>query len=183
MSSVVLSGDTSGTVSLTVPAVAGTQTATFPAATGTVMVSGNMPAFSAYGNTNQIVSSSTWTKVQLNAKYFDTANAFDAVTNYRFQPTVAGYYQITGNSGNYSTSSALTTAQTSIYKNGAQLYTTAAVTSSTVTLNTPVSGLVYLNGTTDYVELYGYVTASAGALFATSSFTTMYMTGAMVRSA
>lgn len=34
MASVVLSGDTSGSVSLTVPAVAGTNTITFPAATG-----------------------------------------------------------------------------------------------------------------------------------------------------
>jgi hypothetical protein len=37
MSSVVLSGDTSGTVTLTVPAVAGTNTVTIPAATGTMV--------------------------------------------------------------------------------------------------------------------------------------------------
>lgn len=40
MSSVVLSGDTSGTVTLTVPAVAGTNTVTIPAGTGTVAVQG-----------------------------------------------------------------------------------------------------------------------------------------------
>ena len=40
MSSVVLSGDTSGTVTLTVPAVAGTNTVTVPAGTGTVAVQG-----------------------------------------------------------------------------------------------------------------------------------------------
>ena len=39
MSSVVISGDTSGTVTLTVPAVAGTNTITLPASTGTVMFS------------------------------------------------------------------------------------------------------------------------------------------------
>ena len=183
MSSVVISGDSSGTVSLTVPSVAGTNTATLPAASGTVMVSGNMPAFSAYGNTNQSVTSNTWTKVQLNAKTFDTASAFDNVTNYRFQPTVAGYYLISGNSGNYSTSTALTTSQTAIYKNGSAVYVTAINIPATTTGQVHVSGLVYLNGSTDYIELYGYITAVAGALFASNSGTTMYMTGVLVRAA
>jgi len=40
MSSVVLLGDTSGTVTLTVPAVAGTNTVTVPAGTGTMAVQG-----------------------------------------------------------------------------------------------------------------------------------------------
>jgi hypothetical protein len=40
MSSVVISGDTSGTVSVTVPAVAGTNTVTIPAGTGTIAVQG-----------------------------------------------------------------------------------------------------------------------------------------------
>ena len=185
MSSIITQGSASGTGSMTLaaPVTNSNQTATLPDATGTVMVSGNMPAFSAYGNTNQSVSSSTWTKVQLNAKNFDTANAFDATTNYRFQPLVAGYYQFSGNSGNYSTSSALVVAQTALYKNGAAVYVTAINTSATTQCNTPVSGLIYLNGSTDYVELYGYVNASSGALFATNSFTTMYMTGVLVRAA
>lgn len=40
MSSVVLSGDTSGTVTVTVPAIAGSNTVTIPAGTGTVAVQG-----------------------------------------------------------------------------------------------------------------------------------------------
>ena len=39
MSSIVVSGDTSGTVTITVPAVAGTNTITAPAATGNMLVS------------------------------------------------------------------------------------------------------------------------------------------------
>jgi hypothetical protein len=39
MSSVVISGDTSGAVTLAAPAVAGTNTLTLPAATGNVLVS------------------------------------------------------------------------------------------------------------------------------------------------
>lgn len=44
MSSVVISGDTSGTVTVTVPAVAGTNTVTIPAVTGTAVVSGQNSA-------------------------------------------------------------------------------------------------------------------------------------------
>ena len=53
------------------------------------------PAFSAYLSNNQSISGATWTKVNLNVKVFDTASAFDNTTNYRFQPTVAGYYSVT----------------------------------------------------------------------------------------
>ena len=47
MSSLVLSGDTSGTVSVTVPAVAGTNTVTIPAVTGTAVISGQNSAITA----------------------------------------------------------------------------------------------------------------------------------------
>ena len=50
----------------------------------------NAPAFSAYRLTDQSVTGSTWTKVQLGTEEFDTANAFDSSTNYRFTPQVAG---------------------------------------------------------------------------------------------
>ena len=52
------------------------------------------PAFSAWQNGNNNISNQTSTKVTLNNKEFDTANCFDATTNYRFTPNVAGYYQI-----------------------------------------------------------------------------------------
>lgn len=55
------------------------------------------PAFSAYrGGPNQALTTGTYTKVQLNIEEFDTNNNFDSSTNYRFTPTVAGYYQFQG---------------------------------------------------------------------------------------
>jgi len=93
MSSVVISGDTSGAITLSAPAVSGTNTATLPAATGTVMVSGNMPAFSVYATSGaQTVSQNTETVVQYPNKNFDTASAFNTST-YLFTAPVAGYYQ------------------------------------------------------------------------------------------
>ena len=47
MSSMVLSGDTSGTITVTVPAVAGTNTVTIPAVTGTAVISGQNSAITA----------------------------------------------------------------------------------------------------------------------------------------
>jgi len=54
MSSVVISGDTSGTVTLQAPAVAGTNTITLPAGTGTALVSTAVSASSTNTVTNKI---------------------------------------------------------------------------------------------------------------------------------
>jgi hypothetical protein len=178
MSSMILNGDTSGAITVTVPSVAGTNTATIPAATGTVMVSGNMPAFSAYLGTNQTVSSGVITKIQINTKEFDTANAFDATTNYRFTPIVAGYYQVTANAA----ITAITTTyfQLYIYKNGSN-FKQGPITSSAGTYNNSVNALVYLNGSTDYIELYGQCTGVTTVFF--SGNVNTYFQAAMVRAA
>jgi hypothetical protein len=175
MSSIVLSGDTSGTVTVSVPAVAGTNTATLPAATGTVMVSGNMPAFSAYANANQSVTTAVATKVVLNTEEFDTNNNFDSSTNYRFTPTVAGYYQINGAIGTFTS---ITQINASIYKNGS-LY--KSVVGYGASSSATVSAIVYFNGSTDYVELYVTMTGVTPAYYGNSGYT--YFNGSMVRAA
>jgi hypothetical protein len=65
---------------------------TVPSVTGTAMVSGNMPAFSAYQNSAQSIPNTTWTKVLFEVEEFDTNSNF---ASSRFTPTVAGYYQLT----------------------------------------------------------------------------------------
>jgi len=149
MSSIVISGDTSGAITLAAPAVAGTNTATLPAAAGTVMVSGNMPAFSAYNGSAQALTAGT-SKVQYNTEVFDTANCYDPTTNYRFTPNVAGYYFV---SLTVATAS-VTNIQATIYKNGSAYAWGNFITSSNWSNS---SSLIYLNGTTDYVEGYCYV--------------------------
>ena len=183
MSSVVISGDTSGAITLSAPAVSGTNTATLPAATGTVMVSGNMPAFSAYrSTTNQSISNATATKVQLNTEEFDTNSNFDSTTNYRFTPTVAGYYQINGAIGFNTTT--MTLCIIWIYKNGSQYKrgNQIAATQSTDSVGV-VSSLVYFNGSTDYVELYGYINATVGSPIFVGSSDLTYLNGTLVRTA
>ena len=54
MSSVIISGDTSGTVTVTVPAVAGTNTITMPALTGNALVSTGVSASTTNTITNKV---------------------------------------------------------------------------------------------------------------------------------
>lgn len=136
------------------------------------------PAFSVYRTTSaQTLTTATLTKIQLNAEEYDTNNNFDSTTNYRFTPTVAGYYQLSGSVGLNGTN---TRILCSIYKNGSEYFRgqDAAVNLSQVT----VSGLVYFNGSTDYAELYVYATfAGTSDIAAGQKYT--YMTGVLVRGA
>jgi hypothetical protein len=140
-------------------------------------VAGTGPAFSAYKSSNQTgISANTWTKAQLNVEDFDTASCFDNSTNYRFTPNVAGYYQINGNvSGNNSTAY----MGTAIYKNGS-LYT-RTWSDNSQGMTAMVSAIIYFNGSTDYVELYGYM-SDAGTFYSAGE-RGCFMSGAMVRAA
>lgn len=145
----------------------------------TPMIAGG-PAFSVYRNTDQgSVSTGVWTKVQLNAENFDTDSAFDSSTNYRFTPTVAGYYQINGNIS-VAAGTALTNCSIAIYKNGAASAGDGIVVSGT-TATMSVSDLVYLNGSTDYIELYGYATGTGALSFTGSVAYATKMSGCLVR--
>jgi hypothetical protein len=150
---------------------------TVPSVTGTAMVSGNMPAFSVYLNGNQSVSGSTYTKVAFDTEVFDTASCYDPTTNYRFTPNVAGYYQI--NSG-IIFASVVTYAQINIYKNGTQ-YQTSWSQEASSNYGRVISSLVYCNGTTDYIEIYGYVAATTPRFNGGSENT--WFNGVLVRGA
>lgn len=176
MSSMILSGDTSGSVTVTVPAVAGTNTITLPAATGTVMVSGNMPAFSAYLASNQSVSSGTEVKVNLDTEVFDTNNNF---ASGRFTPTVAGYYQINATVGFNGT--AIVAIVAIIKKNGTTVRSNVLQATISPTSSAVVSDVIYCNGSTDYIEMYGLVVATSPNFAGTQAYTGM--SGSLVRSA
>ena len=149
----------------TIPSTAGN--ITVPAVTGTMMVSGNIPAFSAYMSAGTAIADSTWTKIAYNTKLFDTASCYSTST-YRFTPTIAGYYQINAIVRNGSAITA-TNFTLRIYKNGS--YSTQGGWQSLVSgLGAPaVSTVLYLNGS-DYIEIYAYQNSG-------SSSTTDYESG------
>jgi hypothetical protein len=166
----------------TIPTTGG-NTITLPASTGTVAltsqipVAGSGPAFAACGSAMQSIPNSAWTKIAYNTKIFDTANCYDATTNYRFTPTVAGYYQI--NAQVLMAIGASTTIYyMQIYKNGAAyLYATGVTPNGTSQTIISGNGLIYCNGTTDYLEVFIYQSSggtascgSTGNLFQFSGF-------------
>ena len=181
--SLVLQSSGGGQITIQEPATASNFTQTLPAAAGVTMVSGNMPAFSALPNANQSFTSSTWTKVAFNSEEFDTNNNYDSTTNYRFTPTVAGYYQINAVVSISGTS--MTQFICAIYKNnaeykrGVQLTYASGVSNSAVN----ISSIVYLNGTTDYVEIYGFGIGTSPLFTGGASSVNCSFNGAMVRAA
>ena len=130
-----------GTTGIVTPAL--TSTAEIVSANGV----GGTPCFSAYANATQSITAATWTKINFGIKEFDTTNAFDNVTNMRYTPLVAGYYQV---SATFSTVSA--TLYVALQKNGALSH---ILGNSNATVVVAGSALVFLNGTTDYIEIWG----------------------------
>jgi len=136
--------------------------------------------FSAYSSTSPSITSGVFAKLPANTEEFDIGAMYDAATNYRFTPTVAGYYffnvQITFNAA-----SGMTRMLLALYKNGAAFkYGDDVVPFSATQGSAQVTALIYCNGTTDYVEAYGLavgttLTISGGA--ATSSFFQGFLTG------
>ena len=128
----------------------------------------NTPYFLATSNTGTIASA-TWTKIPFANEIVDTNNCFDT-TNYRFTPNVAGYYfcyfkmLFYANPGSDDMKSGLVqfykngnatvhNGNNGYYRNGAGLY---------YFLQPQVSYYVYLNGTTDYIEAWGFMESSSG---------------------
>lgn len=151
--------------------------------TGLTMASGKAlyptgPAFSAYKTVSQSISSSTFTKITFPSEDYDTNNNFDNSTNYRFTPTIAGYYLI---GAGYNAAGGGVPSRTilDIYKNGSQVK--RLFDTSTRCDNASGTVMLYLNGSTDYLEVYAYIVASSPQIYGAASDT--FFTGVLVRAA
>lgn len=134
----------------------------------------NTPAFEAIRNSNQTgISNETLTKAQLDIEVFDTDSCYDNSTNYRFTPNVAGKYLVYGQIMGFNGSSNVNNFASIIYKNGSA-YRESEIdffgnqgAGGTAGM---ISTIIEMNGTTDYVELFGYVSrADAGSVTFTFS--------------
>lgn len=144
-------------------------------------VAGTGPAFSAYANAAVTFVNNVSTKVPLQVEEFDTNNNFDSTTNYRFQPTVAGYYQISGGTAFNPDSSAFRFVW--LAKNGSVYkYYDVSLGGSPNFKQSYGSCLVYLNGTTDFVELYA-VQNSGSSLTNYAGIDGTYLQGFLARAA
>jgi hypothetical protein len=114
--------------------------------------------FSAYLNTAQTPTASTWTKLAFSGENFDTEGWFDSTTNYRFTPTTAGYYKIDVMMMPNST----TRCRVDLYKNGSSL-TRTIDQQIAASLSGTYSAPFYSNGT-DYWEVYVFQSATSNAM-------------------
>ena len=162
----------SGTMTLAGPSTNSNQTVTIPDATGTMMVSGNMPAFSATQNASTSLTTSVTTKILFGTEEFDTNNNFSSS---RFTPTVTGYYQVSACMGIASVPANITLF---VYKNGTEYKSTTNIASA---YQIALSCLVYCNGTTDYFEIYAKQNGTTQGTDTTASGT--WFQASMVRGA
>lgn len=126
------------------------------------------PKFEAYQSAAQTLGVATWEKVQLQSESFDSAACFDSTTNYRFTPNVAGYYWF---SGRVAVSTMGAIVWLALYKNGVIAKRGSDSPSGDLGGST-LSAMVYLNGTTDYVELF--VQADASRVVTTGAANTYF---------
>lgn len=142
------------------------------------------PAFSAYNNLAQTgLTLNTYTKVNFDIEEFDTTNSYNP-TLARFTPNLAGYYQVNFSAqGGGSVNTAYATGQ--LYKNGSGIigkFSSGLNGGSTVYGSSLSSGsaLVFMNGTTDYLEFYLYIQGSGtGSIFAqTGGFSAFFVRAA-----
>ncbi len=132
------------------------------------------PYFQAHLSANQSVTANTATKIQFNTKDFDSGGYFDATTNYRFTPLVAGKYKVTLTVISNSVPAAGNNYFAGITKNGASLYAgvcTAQGTASNYCTLT-LSDIVTFNGSTDYIETSVTVPGTSTIVLGTAGNTT-----------
>ena len=140
----------------------------------------NTPYFRAYqsGTSQNLGSAGDWTKIQMNTETVDSASAYDT-TDYRFTPLKAGYYFISGAVVTYNSNYTYRWQQIAVYKNGSQ-YNRSTIdynNSNCYGAGITVNALVYLNGSTDYVELYCRAYANGNTVGIDEASTSSYWSG------
>lgn len=100
----------------------------------------------------QSVASGSAVKMAGATEVWDSHSYYDAATNFRFTPLIAGKYQV-------SVDAAMTTVSgvcyVAVHQNGALTDILQGITlGGADSLNFSASGLVSMNGTTDYLECF-----------------------------
>ena len=198
MSKIALSGDSSGTGTFTIasPNSNSNFTLTLPSADGTLVtnaagsvsqamlasgVAGTGPACSVTLSSPQSISSGVYTKIGLNSELFDTNNNFNTSNN-RFLPTVAGYYQISAQVS-ISVGSVVGTVALQVQKNGSSILEAFQTIANVGNAYMPAGNkLVYMNGTTDYLEFFAFQNSGVSCNAAAGESVTFF-SAALVRAA
>lgn len=115
--------------------------------------------FSVYLSVSQTIGTNTFTKINLNTEIVDKAGWYDSTTTYRYTPQRAGYYFFYW-ACNFSLGVDGGPLRVYLYKNGISYVQTLERASSIQAQTSQISGLIPMNGTTDYVEFWGLSSAT-----------------------
>ena len=115
-------------------------------------VAGNGPAFSAAQSIGTSAANNIWTLIGYQNESYDSNNNYDPGTG-KFQPTVPGWYSVGASLSG--PASATGVSASAIYKNGF-VAAFGPVNNNNMDVTVSVAHtLLYLNGPTDYVQVYG----------------------------
>jgi len=125
----------------------------------------NKPYFVAYRSSNQTsLTNSGYTALVMNAEVVDSANAFDTSTG-RFTPQTAGYYYLTAGCTVVPDSNTQEN-NLGIFKNtngDPEVANKTKLGSANLSAHTTVvSGIIQLNGSSDYVQPKVYLLSTSG---------------------
>lgn len=201
MGDLILKGGTSGQITLTPTAVAGTNTLTLPAKTGNIItsadsgtvtqtmlgtnVAGTGPAFSVTPSAAQTVANVTAVTMACDVENYDTAGCFNntgstvtlnglSVPAYSFCPNVAGYYLLVGSSY-YALSSGVCQPIMGGYA--------AAYVNNSSGVNPVTSIIVYLNGAGNSVKYELYQSSGGSYTTLANRGDLYYFMGCLLRAA
>ena len=172
MSKVALSGNALGTGTFTIasPNSNTDRTLSLPDASGTILTTAtagvpvNGPLLvSAVSNQVNISANTHTAFTSFPSSITDTAGCFNT-SNGRFTPTVAGWYHVVATVSFGSLGVTSVAAGANIYKNGSSSgLSGSAVYSSNAYPTVQSSGLVYMNGSTDYLQVYTYIVTNGAS--------------------
>jgi hypothetical protein len=111
-------------------------------------------AFSATSSVTTSMANNVYTKIAFQTEEYDLGGYFDNATNYRHTPLVPGIYLYTAT---ITAAGPSVSINANIYKNGAA-YKAGGIGGNVANSDqgNGVSATVSMNGTTDYVELFGF---------------------------
>ena len=136
-------------------------------------------AFSAYLSANQSLTAATWTKAAFNTEDFDTNSDFDTA-NDRFQPSIAGYYQI---NCSFAWLNGTSTAGLMEFRKNGSMHRRGAYTyhlgQNLDDYQLEGSIMVYMNGSSDYFEAWAFNVGTSNILSGgvTNSFFQGFLVG------
>jgi hypothetical protein len=155
-------------------------------------VAGTGPAFSASLSSTQSLTTGVFAKIAATSEGWDTASCYNntgstvgGIPAYAFLPNIAGYYTFKFVIGRLLATTSLQRIIGTVYKNGTTVGRQIDLPATMGNGGTWLSGVVdvYLNGTTDYVELYVYSEGTGTITVGSTDANTTYFQGVLARAA